>query len=1067
MFRFLWQREGSSVKWRRLPPNFDRTSFIIQWTIFALAFMATTAIGILGLSRTGLGTFQINWLAIDFQCFVFMVFSGLFGYVAGMSASFVVFLYALLVEPDNAYLVSIYLLAAILFSFAGQQRVFASKKKTLVFFLVSTFIMAILHTVLVVIRSYEMLFDLQLVREYWSRVVSQSIQCAAATYVCRLFFKYCPDHIKRRVALGLLYYNDEYDTDENRRRALRKNVISSKVTGLIMIEALILVTAAIGFTRILFPDLQRMSADAEQSRPPEKSETESEAGDGGITDESKIGDQVDKMLDEIASGSFVGFVPSNEMRDAIKSEIESNLPEISDTAFVYNVYGYAFVAKMVLMLFCVAVPVASIVNFYAQIRLAGPISLISDYMVRFANTPEDGLQEYVDSARSLNIRTHDEIEELYHAMDQTVHDMVDYVEKVKKEQQVEEDLRVAQRANEAKSSFLSNMSHEIRTPINAVLGMDEMILRESDDPATIKYATDIKNAGSTLLSLVNDILDFSKIEAGKMEILPVQYELSSTMNDLVNMIATRAADKGLELKVHVDEKIPHMLYGDEIRIKQCVTNVLTNAVKYTEMGSVTLNVDYRELNEKQIALKFQVIDTGIGIKEEDISKLFSPFERIEEIRNRTIEGTGLGMSIVKKTLAMMNTKLVVKSVYGEGSDFSFEVIQDVVDKEPIGDFEESYRRSVENAKKYQEAFHAPDAKVLIVDDTKMNLTVIRGLLKQTLLQVTTAESGKETLELVAKEKFDVILLDHRMPEMDGIETLAAMKELPGNLNQETPVLALTANAVSGAREMYLEAGFLDYLTKPIDAEKLEKTLAIYIPTEKLILPNDPRFAENSTHRIPEGGTDENGYLKRGSANPLADEKERQIHERLTKCEGIDLAAATKNCGSEDILFDAIKEFLIALPSKSAKIEEYAAAQDYRNYTVLVHALKSSARLIGAQQLSEDAAYLEQCGNDENGSEIALKTPDLLALYRSYGEKLAAVDPKEQRAELSKPRISEEDFAEALMGMKEFVEAYDFDSADKIVKMLDGYKLSSQLQEKYDKIKELTAAVDRDALLELL
>lgn len=1065
MLRWFMGKEGRSIRWRRLPPNFDRTSLVIQWGIFVLAFCATVAIGILGLSRTGMGTFQLNWLAIDFQCFVFMVFAGMFGYVAGMSASFVVFLYGLMFEPENAYLVSIYLLASILFSFAGQQRIFASRKKTLIFFIIATFVMAFLHTVLVVIRGYEMAFDITLVQEYWSRVISQSIQCAAATYVCRLFFKYCPDHIKRRVALGLLYYNKEFDTDENRRKALKKNVISSKVTALIMAEAVILVVATIGFIRILFPDLQRMSAMAENVRSMDagtlSTETDTEAGGIPYTG------QIDEIINSLEGNNFVGIVPGAELRDALKAQIAENLPEISDTAFVYNIYSYAFVAKMILMLFCVAVPVASIVNFYAQIRLAGPISRISDYMVRFAKTPEAELNDYVDDVHKLNIHTHDEIEDLYHAVDQTVHDVIDYIDKMQEEQQLKEDLRVAQKANEAKSSFLSNMSHEIRTPINAVLGMDEMILRESDDPTTLKYANDIKNAGSTLLSLVNDILDFSKIEAGKMEILPVQYEVSSTMNDLVNMIATRVTDKNLELVVHVDETLPHMLYGDEIRIKQCVTNVLTNAVKYTEKGSVTLNVTFRKTADNQIALRFQVVDTGIGIKEEDLSKLFSPFERIEEIRNRTIEGTGLGMSIVKKTLAMMDTKLVVKSVYGEGSDFSFEVLQDVVDWEPIGDFEESYKRSVENAKKYQEAFHAPDAKVLITDDTKMNLTVIRGLLKQTLVNVTTAESGRETLELVAKEKFDVILLDHRMPEMDGIETLAAMKTLPGNRNTDTPVIALTANAVSGAREMYLEAGFLDYLTKPIDAERLEKTLAQYIPDEKLILPNDPRFAEHSSHRIPESGTDENGYLARGSGNPLADAKERQIHDSLGRCEGIDLAAATKNCGSEEILFDVIKEFLIALPTKSAQIEEYALAQDFRNYTVLVHALKSSARLIGAKQLSEDAAYLENCGNEQKADEIAERTPGLLSLYRSYQEKLAAVNPQADHEELAKPELPEEDFAEALMGMKEFIEAYDFDSADKIMKMLDGYKIGSPLREKYDKIKELMAAVDRDALLALL
>ncbi len=1040
-------REGKSVKWRQLPPNFSRKSLLIQWLIFVSAFLITTTAGIMGLDWTGYNTVQMGLVGISTQCILFMIFAGLFGYVASMSSSFLVFLYAIIVRPEEAYLASIYLLASILFSVAGQRRVFAGWKKTLLFWPVATALMALLALLLTMLQSYKFgPSQNSIAQDYLLCVVSQILQCGLSTYACRLFFKCCPDKVKSKVALGLLYYNHEYETDERRRRALRMNVISSRVSTFILAEAVILVVSAITFTRILFPDLQRMQAMADPNV--------------GIQAESEM------QSDE----EQVGFIPGHEVREALRERMEGMLPEIDSNAFVYNVYSYAYILKMILMLFCVSVPVASFVNFYAQVRIAGPISRISDYMVRFSSTPRTELRHCVDNIYELQINTRDEIEQLYHAVDQTVHEVTDMIDKIQEEAKLQEDLRVAQKASEAKSTFLSNMSHEIRTPINAVLGLNEMILRESEEPVTIKHAVDIKNAGNTLLSLVNDILDFSRIEAGKMEILPVQYELSSTMNDLVNMIAARAEEKDLDVIVHVEETIPHLLYGDEVRIKQCVTNILTNAVKYTESGSVTLNVSSRSLSEDEIALRFQVIDTGIGIKEEDLEKLFSPFERIEEIRNRTIEGTGLGMSIVKKILAMMDTKLEVKSVYGEGSDFSFEVKQKVCDPEPIGDFEENYNRAVENAERYREAFHAPEAKVLIVDDTKMNLTVIEGLLQQTLLQITTAQSGKETLELTAKERYDVILLDHRMPEMDGIETLEVLRKTASNPNRETPVIALTANAVAGAREMYLEAGFSDYLTKPIDAVKLEKTLVAFLPAEKLILPNDPRFAANSSHRIPEEGVDPNGYLKGKSGDaqhPLAKESDRQIHEILLKCTGIQLKEAVRNCGREAILYDAIKEFLIALPSKSAQIAQYAEEKDYRNYTVLVHALKSSARLIGAKELSEQAAYLENCGNEGNEREIEEKTPELLTLYRSYQEKLSPVNPQTSRAEMEKPLITKEEFEEALMGMKEFVEAYDFDSADKILKMLEGYKITSPLDEKYAKIKELMAAVDRTALLELL
>ncbi|MBQ9480503.1 MAG: response regulator, partial [Selenomonadaceae bacterium] len=344
-----------------------------------------------------------------------------------------------------------------------------------------------------------------------------------------------------------------------------------------------------------------------------------------------------------------------------------------------------------------------------------------------------------------------------------------YLIKSIENKELQREKQLADRSNQMKSDFLANMSHELRTPLNAILGMDEMILRGSRENDTVECAENIRIAGNNLLGLVNDILDFSKIEAGKMEIINVDYQLSSVLNDLVNMIHPRVDKKGLQLIANADENLPTMLFGDEIRIKQVVTNILTNAVKYTEKGSVTLTVDFKKITDDKILLRFEVKDTGIGIKQEDIPKLFSAFERIEEKRNRTIEGTGLGMNITQKLLQLMNTKLNVSSVYGEGSTFSFEVEQRVLDWTPLGNFEEAFRNSLTQRKIYHEKFIAPTANILVVDDTVMNLTVVKGLLKQTRIQITTAESGFECLELVRQRKFDIIFLDHRMPTMDGIE----------------------------------------------------------------------------------------------------------------------------------------------------------------------------------------------------------------------------------------------------------------------------------------------------------
>ncbi len=414
---------------------------------------------------------------------------------------------------------------------------------------------------------------------------------------------------------------------------------------------------------------------------------------------------------------------------------------------------------------------------------------------------------------------------LYALVDETEH--IQYLKELEKEKEN------ADKANVAKSRFLARMSHEIRTPINAVLGMDEMILRESGEKTIRDYAGDIMAAGKTLMSLINDILDFSKAEEGQMKIIPVQYEVSSLINDLVNMIRDRAVKKGLKFTVEAEEGIPHLLNGDELRIRQCVMNILTNAVKYTETGSVKMQVSYKKAatSRDHILLSFSVEDTGIGMHKEDMEKLFSPYERIDEERNRAIEGTGLGMSITRQLLELMGTQLCVESEYGKGSTFSFEVEQEVVSWDKIGDYNHRLVETGSEEKGYRELFHAPKARILVVDDTEMNLTVIKSLLKKTDIHIDTALSGKDALMLAAVNKYDAVFIDHMMFEMDGIETLSKLRK--EGKNRETPAVALTANAISGAREMYLEAGFDDYLSKPVDGEKLERMLYNILPVEKI------------------------------------------------------------------------------------------------------------------------------------------------------------------------------------------------------------------------------------------
>lgn len=542
-------------------------------------------------------------------------------------------------------------------------------------------------------------------------------------------------------------------------------------------------------------------------------------------------------------------------------------------------------------------------------------------------------------------------------------------EKVRESDALREAKNMAEQANHAKSDFLANMSHEIRTPINAIMGMNEMVLRESKDEAILEYASNIQSASRTLLSLINDILDFSKIEAGRMEIIPVPYKTAGFLNDVVNMIEIKAKQKQLDFLVEIDPALPSVLEGDEVRNRQIIINILNNAVKYTKEGMVKFLVKGIR-TDNGFLLMMQVKDSGIGIKEEDLNKLFDSFQRLDLEQNRNIEGTGLGLAITHNLVEQMHGRMEVSSEYGKGSVFTIYLTQEIIDSSPMGDFRQKSEESAKQTADSSQSFTASDAKVLVVDDNKMNLMVVKALLKNTGIQITTCMSGAECLELTREEYFDVILLDHMMPEMDGVETLSRLKQSE-NPCKNVPAIALTANAIVGAREEYLKAGFADYLSKPIEGSQLEIMLLKYIPQDKIHY----EHPENESNR----------------KQPTANEPTAKSY--INKALGLQYCS-----GSTEFYAEVLALYCSSCEDEITKMQNALEAEDWKKYTVYVHGLKSTSMNIGAEQLSTAAKELEFAGKSitesDNGREgktyIREHHEAVMELYRATlleGEKL--------------------------------------------------------------------------------
>ena len=577
----------------------------------------------------------------------------------------------------------------------------------------------------------------------------------------------------------------------------------------------------------------------------------------------------------------------------------------------------------------------------------------------------------------------------------------------------------AEAADIAKSNFLANMSHEIRTPLNAIMGLTEFILRDALTPCVKEYAAQIKDSSNTLLAIINDILDFSKIEAGRMEIVNTEFQLPSLINNITNVVTPFIEKKKLAFKLQVDPSLPRVLFSDEQRLQQILLNLLSNAIKYTTKGSVTLKLWSEPLPAPDPAipakrLKFygSVIDTGIGIKAKDQDKIFQSFVRADTTRNRSITGTGLGLSISQMLVQAMHGKITLESVYGQGSTFTFSVECEAVGTERIGTYAAESAETKNRA--FQCSFTAPKLKLLIVDDNLINLSVAEGIFAPYQCHITTAASGSEAIELAQRHTYDIILMDHMMPVMDGIETMHHIRCLPGYA--ETPIIALTANAIRGMRETYLAEGFSEYLSKPINLAEADGLLSKFTP---------------ATYK-----------LQSSAAN-----------SRTSQAEDTEILKLIYQEGTEKI------QLLPRLVQEG----------DLDNYTIQVHSLKSVAALIGETELSEAAKSHEQAGKEGRNEYITKELPQMLSLYQ---EVLARIEQKlAATAESNKPqpckKVSEDELLLLSQRMEQALDNFDLDAFAELVQEARQIHLSDQQASCLSSMEEALTNFDFDRLSELL
>lgn len=729
-----------------------------------------------------------------------------------------------------------------------------------------------------------------------------------------------------------------------------------------------------------------------------------------------------------------------------KESIEVHAYAITIFTFI-NILGYSVMLHEFTEVFTVLCAAVCLISFYHMLQvnylMLGFTTLFVVYWIIFGGEWQAFLNR--DSSIAITIR----IFSLY--LVQIL--MIVLIKRQQKMQKmIEQKAREAEMAGQAKEDFLANMSHEIRTPMNAITGMVELVLRNEQLPEQEReYLYNIQSAGEELLSIIDDILDVTKIDSGNLEITEEEYEITSVVHDVVNIIQVMLGEKEIEFLTDLDSNIPVRLKGDSVRIKQIMMNLLGNAVKYTEQGKIHLQLisEPIEGQDDRINLKVSVSDTGIGISKEQMGELFTIFKQADSHRNRSAGGSGLGLAISRKLAELMHGTLEAESELGKGSVFTFTVPQEIIDGQPCIDEnsqaalqsvlqKEADREEQEKRKKAgrQITFTAPDARILIVDDNKVNLKVAEGLLRPYHMNVETADSGSRAIEMIQSGRFDLVFMDHMMPVMDGVDATKIIREMQGEYFQRIAIVALSANAVRGAKEMFLEAGMNDFVAKPIEMRIMDRTLRRWLPEDKII---SNKNAEET--------------VDKGNSNDKSGPYQWQM-------EGIDIAAAMEYTGRDaDLYREVLSDYRDSIYEKADVIERAATDRDQEMYTIEVHSLKSTSKSIGALKLSELARELEEDGKNGNWEQILAKTPKLLSMYRNLYDVIAPYC--REKEEIIKKPVSTEEVIELLEQLYDSMEEYDSIRGEEVVKALSEYTYEAPWDGYMEQIAKAMGRFDYD------